>query len=133
MDTRYIEYALLKYSGNGEQYIDLSFLQQMKILRNERTAEASLAVKVCSEFLRPLYHEGEILLVRTQPSVRIGELGLFVYRGLGLVMKFGSSELVSVNPYYHNISLDEEFYCKGLVIGVLHENELIQDLGNPFI
>ena len=62
---------------------------------------------------------GDLVLVKIQPSVEPGEIGIFVLNGVGYIKKFGGDKLISLNPVYEPIIIteDDALYCKGKVIG----------------
>ena len=126
-ETRFIEYSTLKVSAGTGQYLDTGLMEQMKIVKNELTADASFAVKITGDSMEPLYEDGDIVLVKSQPTVEPGEVGIFIVGGLGYIKKLGKDRLISVNPYYNDILFHEEdeIYCKGLVIGVLEDGDIV--------
>lgn len=126
-ETRFIEYSTLKVSAGTGQYLDTGLMEQMKIIKNELTTDASFAVKITGDSMEPLYENGEIVLVKSQPTVELGEVGIFIVGGLGYIKKLGEDRLISVNPYYNDILFHEEdeIYCKGLVIGVLEDGDIV--------
>ena len=129
MQTKYIEYNLLRHTLKGNQYLDPTYWQQMEIVRTELTIKASLAVKLCGNFLEPIYSKDDVLLIQTQPSVEEGELGMFHVGGLAYIMVYHKDRLCSVNPDYPDIPIREEIYCRGKVIGKLNPDELLQSFG----
>lgn len=126
-ETRYIEYSTLKVSAGTGQYLDTGLTEQLKIVKNNITADASFAVKITGDSMEPLYEDGEIILVKSQPTVELGEVGVFIVGGLGYVKKLGKDRLISINPYYDDILFHEwdEIYCKGLVVGVLEDDDIV--------
>lgn len=70
----------------------------------------------------PLYSDGDTVLVSKEP-VDIGDIGLFVIDGNGYIKKKGNQELISLNPDYKNIQINEfdTVYCMGKVIGKLED------------
>lgn len=126
-ETRYIEYSTLKVSAGTGQYLDTGLTEQLKIVKNDITADASFAVKITGDSMEPLYEDGEIVLVKSQPTVELGEVGIFIVGGLGYIKKLGKDRLISVNPNYDDILFHEwdEIYCKGLVVGVLEDDDIV--------
>lgn len=126
-ETRYIEYSTLKVSAGTGQYLDTGLTEQLKIVKNDITTDASFAVKITGDSMEPLYEDGEIVLVKSQPTVELGEVGIFIVGGLGYIKKLGRDRLISVNPNYDDIIFHEwdEIYCKGLVVGVLEDDDIV--------
>ena len=79
--------------------------------------------------VEPEYSDGEIVLVKTQPQINIGQIGIFTINDMGYIKKLGTDRLISVNPEYDDICFEEEqdIRCKGLVIGVLNEEDIVND------
>ena len=75
--------------------------------------------------MEPRYLDGDIILVHEQPTVGIGELGVFVcsdgVSSEGYFKRFGGDRLISLNPKYDDIYLDgfASVVCRGKVIGRL--------------
>ncbi len=69
--------------------------------------------------MEPAYSDGEIVLVKAQSAVDIGETGIFVVNGSGYIKKNGGDRLISVNPEYGDIIFSEGdiISCAGKVIG----------------
>ena len=70
--------------------------------------------------MEPVYHDGDILLVEMTDDVNIGEIGIFYADGKSYVKKRGNNELISLNPKYNNISVNETSKCMGKVVGKLN-------------
>lgn len=69
--------------------------------------------------MEPMFHDCDELYVRLQPSVEIGEIGIYEMGDKGYVKKYASDRLISLNPDYDDIYPDEyhETRCVGKVIG----------------
>ena len=98
----------------GPEEMETIFVQQ-----NDLTEQASFAVKVAGNSMEPLYSDGDILLVEGADDIRIGEIGVFTMDGDGYVKKRGEGELISLNPEYAPIPMNESIWCNGRVIGKL--------------
>ena len=71
--------------------------------------------------MEPKFHDGDMVLVKEQPTVAPGEIGIFLVDGKGYIKQLGTNCLISLNPDYEDISLHEydSVYCKGKVIGIV--------------
>ena len=78
-------------------------------------------MRVSGNSMEPVYHDGDMVLIASQPTVEVGKIGIFIVNDEGYIKKFGGDKLISLNPDYDDIILNEDdsFYCKGKVIGVL--------------
>ena len=94
---------------------------EITVLDTPQARSADFAVEVDGDSMEPDYHSGDIVLVKRDPDVPVGEVGLFVHDGMGYIKERGKKCLISRNPDYPNI--EGEARCIGLVIGVaeLHE------------
>lgn len=72
--------------------------------------------------------DGDIILIRQQPSVEIGEISLFTVNDAGYVKKQGENRLISINPAYDDIFPGEydTVICRGKVIGVLDPDWIVE-------
>ena len=125
-----VDFASLKASaGNGFQLFDDCPSDKLKVLYNEKTRQADICIQVSGHSMEPVFNDGDILLVRKQPSVNIGEYGIWIINGdTGYVKKSGPDRLISVNDEYDDIYPGEfdEIRCYGKVIGVLDKNWIVE-------
>lgn len=99
-----------------------------QIVYNGDTRRADFCVDVDGRSMEPLYHNGDVLLIRRQPSVDVGEVGLFVVDGKGYVKRQAEDCLESINPEFPDIYPDEysAAECMGKVIGILQDDWIIR-------
>ncbi len=85
------------------------------------TRLADFCLTITGDSMEPVYHDGDIVLVKRSEFVRKGEIGIFVVDGNGYIKKFGGDRLISINSDYNDIILTHESYarCFGRVIGRL--------------
>ncbi|MDL2234398.1 helix-turn-helix domain-containing protein [Ruminococcaceae bacterium OttesenSCG-928-L11] len=100
-------------------YLDDDSFDSISVLSNPTTRKASFFVPVSGDSMEPQYHDGDILIVQDS-AVRQGEIGIFTLDGHGYVKKRGQGELLSLNPLYDPIPMDDSIFCNGKVIGVLN-------------
>lgn len=127
-ETIFIEFSNLKVSaGAGEPLIDDSYPDFIEVKKGELTENANFAVKINGKSMMPHFKDGDVVLVRSQPYVNVGEIGIFIIDGNGYIKERGDDRLISINPTYDDIYFEEEqdIRCKGLVIGTLEEDDFI--------
>lgn len=90
--------------------------EDIEVIETEETGKADFAVEVDGDGMEPDFHSGDIALVKFDPDVPVGEVGLFVLDGMGYIKERGKKKLISRNPEYPDI--EGEARCIGLVIGV---------------
>jgi SOS-response transcriptional repressor LexA len=81
--------------------------------------DADFAVRVSGDSMTPRFVNGQIIFVKEQETLEIGEIGIFGHNGDAYVKKLGRGELVSLNPRYGPILIGEydSFYIFGKVVG----------------
>lgn len=127
-ETIFIEYSTLKVSaGSGEPLIDDTYPEFIEVKRSELTEEANFAVQISGNSMLPRFKNKDIVLVRSQPTVEIGEIGIFIIDGNGYIKERAANRLISINPEYDDIFFKEnqDIRCKGLVIGTLEEEDFV--------
>ena len=69
--------------------------------------------------MEPVYYDGDIVLVREQETIEMGQIGIFILDGSGYIKKYCVDHLVSLNEDYDDIPLSdyEDVRCSGRVIG----------------
>lgn len=101
--------------GEGDEWYEI----EVPDTPEARKADFSLQIKGNS--MEPIYFDGDIVLIKKQPSVDIGEIGIFNIEGNGYIKKFGGNRLISLNAEYDDIHLsdydEERIHCFGKVIG----------------
>ncbi len=123
----YIEsYTLPASAGKG---VDLDACEKimLKVKDKRLIIEANFAVRISGDSMEPEFHDGEYALVRTQPQIEQGSIGIFTVNSDGYIKKLGAGELISLNPKYENIKLHEydDVRCRGKVIGTLDPEDII--------
>jgi SOS-response transcriptional repressor LexA len=109
-------------AGPGEFLgTDSAARDSIKINVTSATSTASYAVRVHGNSMEPKYKNGDTLIVEECNSVEYGELGIFVLDGDGYFKRFEGDRLVSLNPDYGDILLNQfnEAVCCGRVLGKL--------------
>lgn len=89
---------------------------EITVLDTPQARSADFAVEVDGDSMEPDYHSGDIVLVKRDPDVPVGEVGLFVHDGMGYIKERGKKKLISRNPEYPDI--EGEARCIGLVVGI---------------
>lgn len=127
-ETIFIEFATLKASaGTGEQLIDDPEQEFIEVVKNDTTLQAKFAIQIHGDSMEPEYSDGDIVLVKTQPQINVGQIGIFTVNDMGYIKKLGTDRLVSINPEYDDIYFEEgqDIRCKGLVIGTLEDDDFV--------
>lgn len=99
--------------------------EPIQIVKTPESEIADYALKVDGESMSPDLHTGDIVLVKEQPEIEIGQVGIFIYNNEGYIKERGKDYLISRNPEFDNIvpTEDDQIICKGLVLGIAEQVE----------
>lgn len=103
-------------AGFGYDLSSVDEWAEITVLDTPQARSADFAVEVDGDSMLPDYHDGDIVLVKRDPDVPVGEVGLFVHDGMGYIKERGKKCLISRNPEFPNI--EGEAQCIGLVVGI---------------
>ena len=112
-----INYAPVS-AGFGDELEDYEQWEKASVPLTPESRKADFILVVDGDSMEPKFHNGDYILVRKQPAVDIGQIGIFGVDGKGYVKKYGGDKLISLNKKYPDIPLDEESRCFGLVLCV---------------
>ena len=118
-------YMLPVSAGMGVQ-LDDCYCENIEVRATKASLGADYALRVYGNSMEPKFAEGDILLVRRQDRVDIGDLGIFIADGEGYFKRFIGEYLRSFNPAYADICIDNfaEFRCCGKVIGRMRRRRI---------
>lgn len=114
-------------AGSGYMLND-NGAEMMKVARSRKTDRADFIVTVSGASMEPEYFDGDNVLVRSQPDIYEGEIGIFIVNGNGYIKQKGKNRLISINRKYKDVYVGEydQFCCAGKVIGKLEDYEILQ-------
>lgn len=115
----YLPYPLQATSAGTGDFADDESAEQIPVVRNAWTSKADYIIRVHGNSMEPEIRDGDRLLVRSQPAVDPGEIGIFIHRGERFVKVYRETFLESYNPNYEDIPVEEDTRCIGKVICVL--------------
>lgn len=121
-----IKHSIYKVSaGRGFDLDDRDEWEEIEIPDTPEARKADFAVTIKGNSMEPLYYDGDIVLVKCQPAVDIGETGIYIINGSGFIKRYGGDRLISVNSSYNDIIFSENDYisCAGKVIGCIARND----------
>lgn len=130
-ESNLIQFSVSPYkasAGTGYILFDDEQNKLWKVVNNEWTRKADIGIIASGDSMEPLYYDGDVLMVRKQPDIEIGEIGIFIKDGKGYVKKKGADRLISVNKAYDDIFPSEydEILCFGKVIGKLEPEWIVE-------
>lgn len=115
----YLPEPLQSASAGTGQIADDDTAEQVAVYYNEITSKADFIMRISGDSMEPKFMDGDRVLVRSQPAVEIGEIGIFIRDSERFIKIYRGSYLESINPKYGDVSLEEYSRCLGKVIGVL--------------
>ncbi len=133
---RYEEYKAFQAEKEGAHIIEMpSYLQTVSarygnwleeaekititVPDTPMTRKADFAIRVSGDSMEPKYADGDLVFVRKQDDVDIGEDGVWIVDGNAYIKRRGSDSLISLNHDYPDIEQGNSAYCIGKVIGKL--------------
>lgn len=106
-------------AGIGEDLFDYEQWDTVDVIETPVSRKADFMLIVDGESMSPKFHDGDYVLVRQQPAVELGQIGIFYIDGKGYIKKYDGDYLISLNPDYDDIYIvDKESRCFGLVLGI---------------
>lgn len=110
----------LKVSAGIGSWIEDNRYGTIEVVDTPESRKADLVIEINGNSMEPTYHNGDNVLVRLQPSIDIGEIGVFVKGSEGYIKELGKNCLISRNKEYEDIIFNEysDIHCVGKVIGV---------------
>ena len=110
-------YPRLASAGTGQYVFDDIPPEMVEI--DDEYIDSDFVIGVNGDSMEPTYHDYDDLIVKKQPKVNKGEIGIFMINGEAFVKEFKGDRLHSHNPNYEDIILNEnmDIHCIGKVIG----------------
>lgn len=119
--TKFIDkYPRLASAGTGEYLFDDIPIERIEVPEN---CKADFAIGIYGNSMEPTYHDGEIVLVKKQNTLNIGDIGIFIADGDSFIKEYSKDRLISHNKDYEDIIFKENMDVRiiGKVIGVYEE------------
>ena len=115
-----IRHSVYKVSaGCGFELWEGDNWETIEISDTPEARRADYALTISGDSMEPVYYDGDIVLVREQETIEMGQIGIFILDGSGYIKKYCGDHLVSLNEDYDDIPLSdyEDVRCSGRVIG----------------
>ena len=71
--------------------------EEIEIPDTHEARKADYALTIQGDSMEPIYYDGDIVLVKKQDAVEIGQVGIFVLDGSGFIKKYNGDRLISLN------------------------------------
>jgi len=123
---RYLKvYTQRTVAGYGN-YIDDSDFEEVAVKHLPNGTE--FGIRVSGDSMKPDIFDGDIVFVKRQPSIEVGEIGIFIHDGDALCKQLVYRDdiyyLHSLNSKYKDIAaLEDSTYTVGKVLGTYNEDK----------
>lgn len=124
--TRQLPFPLQSSSAGYGDYIDDNSATMIQVIDNKYTVKADYLMRIHGDSMEPEFSNNDIVLVREQPNIEIGEIGIFVDASERYIKVLEFDHLHSLNQKYDDIPLTEEFRCLGRVICKLEDDWVVK-------
>lgn len=104
-------------AGTGQFVYDDLPPEMIELEYEMDNMEVDYAIGVNGDSMEPTYSDGDILLIKKQERINIGDIGIFMIDGEAYVKELGNRKLISHNKKYSDISINESVTCLGKTIG----------------
>ena len=115
-----IKHSIYKVSAGKGYSLDGNDWEEINVVRTSESEQADFAVTVDGDSMLPDYKDGDIVLVKQQDTIELGQIGIFTMNNnQGFIKESGENCLISHNPEYDDIIPTENdiIECCGLVLG----------------
>lgn len=108
-------------AGSGSWLPDETPVEYTNVPKTEKTNAADFILEVRGNSMQPKFFDGDCVLVKSSESIYEGEIGVFILNNESYIKKMGRGELISLNPAYEPIKLNDfdDVRCAGKVIGTI--------------
>ena len=126
-DIIYLPDPIQAASAGYGQLADDDTANMIAIQANSITSKANYIMRVSGDSMEPKFFDGQRVLVRNQPMIEPGEIGIFLIEGERYIKIYCGDHLESANPDYPDRQFDEYSKCLGKVLGVLQDEWIVQN------
>lgn len=113
-------YSMPMSAGTGQPAGD-EYPENYRLVK-EPPRGASFIAPVSGDSMEPTYHSGDLVFVRAQDEIEMGQIGVFWMGGQQWIKERGDGELISHNQSYDPRPMTDDVRCQGLVLGMCDES-----------
>ncbi len=108
-------------AGAGNYLNDDMATETVQLPDTPENRKVDFILRVDGHSMEPNYMDGELVKIVSQPSIGIGEVGIFIVDGNSFIKEYRANSLHSLNPEYPDIMFTPEMdiRCVGKVIGTI--------------
>ncbi len=123
----YLPDPIQSASAGYGQLADDDTADMIAIQANPITSKAHYIMRVSGKSMEPKFFDGQRVLVRNQPTVELGEIGIFLINGERFIKVYRGDHVESLNPDYTDHQFEEYSKCLGKVLGVLKDEWIVKE------
>ena len=114
----YIKLYDIPAAAGAGSFLDSEQYEEMEV-DDTVPGDADFALRVSGDSMTPRFVDGQIIFVKEQQSLNIGDIGIFALNGDAFIKKLGKGQLISLNDLYKPIQIHDydSFYVFGKVVG----------------
>lgn len=122
-------------AGTGYDFSYESGTHKIKIKKTRESRKATFCLIIKGNSMEPEYYDNDYVMIDSNKTADIGEIGVFQKNSEGYLKKFGIDKngnkiLVSLNKNYADIAIDENFENHGVALG---KAEVVEDMENGIL
>lgn len=125
-DIIYLPDPIQSASAGYGQLADDDTADMIAIQANPITSKAHYIMRVSGKSMEPKFFDGQRVLVRNQPTIEPGEIGIFIIGGGRFIKTYRGDHLESTNPDYPDVPVDNYSKCIGKVLGILQDDWIVK-------
>lgn len=108
-------------AGVGVEIGDYNDWEYVEVPKTREAIKADYCLTIKGDSMSPMFENGDVILVKDQSAVDIGEICVYNINNSGYVKKFDGDRLISLNKIYDDVPIptgtDDIVKCCGLVLG----------------
>lgn len=87
----------------------------------DENCQADFAIGIDGDSMEPTYSHNDVVLVKKQDSINVGEIGIFIVDGECFIKEYANDRLISHNKNFDDIFFNENMDIRlvGKVLGKL--------------
>lgn len=108
-------------AGVGIEIGDYNEWEYVEVPKTREAVKADYCLTIKGDSMSPMFENGDVILVKDQSAVDIGDICVYNINNSGYVKKFDGDRLISLNKIYDDVPIptgtDDIVKCCGLVLG----------------
>lgn len=111
-------YDMPASAGSGMYLSDVD-KEVIRVRDSYEARRSDFVVPVSGDSMEPEFSDGDLVFIKSMPTVEVGEIGVFVVNGNAYIKKRGRDRLISLNRKRKDVVFEDgdTIVCLGKVIG----------------